>query len=410
MNESERLNLARQLYAEGDYYQAADLYEQAIKENPILLKSAYGVSLAHALILSLDWHKIANYLPPEVNFLETSGWLKSLQLGKPVNSKLEAIPWYTYPAIEFIEDKIEENFVVFEYGSGQSTLWWSKKVHQLITIESNKQWFDYLQNNTLKDSKVSLKLIEEEEEYIKEISQFPEEYFDVIIIDGERRSDCAKESFCKLKEDGFIVFDDTDRESYDGALLFLESQGFYRLDFAGMTPSLTYKNCTSILFKNFNFLKRGSLPSQKQSCLGKSYSQKDQQKSDYFTNLESLSIFDELELSEYNSLIFPDWDIDREILTEELIKIIENLLGELPDKNYTFLVYIGAKNKEIIESFMEEMVMFLIMEKNINFPKNFKISLLPSLTEYQWNVLTSKINKKIKINYENNEAKNYKIE
>jgi hypothetical protein len=267
-----------------------------------------------------------------------------------------------------------------------------------------------VQNNTLKNVNVSLKLIEDTQEYIKEISQFPNNYFDVIIIDGDSRSECAKESFCKLKEDGFIIFDDTDRESYDRALLFLESQGFYRLDFVGMTPMITYKNCTSILFKNCNFLKRGFLPSQKQSSLGKSYFQRRQVNAHDFTNLEYLlSIVDELELSEYNYVIFPDWNIEQEILTKELAKIIENLVREFPDKNYTLLVYISSKNKELIKSFIEEIVRFLIMEKNVNFPENFNISLLPSLTEYQWNVLANKITKKIEINYENNEAKKYKI-
>ncbi|WP_017293780.1 class I SAM-dependent methyltransferase [Geminocystis herdmanii] len=294
MNQTDKLNLAYECYRLKKYSQAAQLFEEAIEEKPTLLQSGLGVTLAHSLILSLDWEKIASYLPPKTNILEASGWLKSLQLGKPVNNETESIPWYTYPAIEFIEDKIKSDFVVFEYGSGQSTLWWAKKINQLISIESNKDWFNYLRSTLIKDPKIILKLIEEPDVYIKTINEFPDKYFDVIIIDGDNREECAKEAYSHLKEDGFIIFDDTDRSSYSEILTYLDSEGFYRLDFFGMTPCLVYKNCTSVLFKDLNFLKNKSSPSQKKSCLGKSFSQPDKEKEMYFDDLDSLSIFEEL--------------------------------------------------------------------------------------------------------------------
>ncbi|MBC6472486.1 MAG: tetratricopeptide repeat protein [Hormoscilla sp. GM102CHS1] len=46
---------------------------------------------------------------------------------------------------------------------------------------------------------------------------------------------------------------------------YLEYSGW--LDFYGLIPSYTYKNCTSIFFGDEKFLKRGCLPSEKQSCL-----------------------------------------------------------------------------------------------------------------------------------------------
>ena len=398
MKEITEITLARESFNQGKYSQAVQLFEKAIINNPQLLHSGLGITLAHTLILSLNWEKVANHLPPESNILQTSGWLKSLQLGKPVNNELKPIPWYTYSAIEFIEDKIKEDFIVFEYGSGQSTLWWAEKVANLTAIESNKTWFNYLQNNLSQYSNISLNLVEDKEDYINAISSFPDQYFDVIIIDGDDRNHCVKKAHSKLKEGGFIIYDDTDREEYNEILLFLESQGFYRLDFPGMTPCLTYKNCTSVLFKDINLISNSILPSKKESCLGKSYFQKDKKKLDYFIKLDSLLIFDELKLSQYNYLISPEWNIDRQILAEKLIKAIQIQLDELEeDKTYTLFINTSNQSLESIQSFMEEIMMIVMLEYGIDIPNNFHVLIVPTLSEYQWNFLNRKISKTISI-------------
>lgn len=390
----EKLALAQKYLNEKKYSQAVELLEQAIEDNPLLLRSGFGVTLAHCLILALDWEKINNYLPPEINILQTSGWLKSLQLGKPVDNESKPIPWYTYPAIEFIEDKIKEDFIVFEYGSGQSTLWWSKQVESLTAIESNKQWFDYLQENIIIDPNISLTLIEEPDKYIKAISHFPDQSFDVIVVDGDDRSECAKEAFSKLKSTGFMILDDTDRESYNETLLFLADEGFYRLDFPGMTPCLTYKNCTSVLFKDLKYIQNPPLPSQKKSCLGKSYFQKNPKKSDYFVDIDSLSIFEQLQFGEYNYFISPEWEIDQEILGEQLAKVIHNLVNQLEkDINYTLFIDSANRSLESSELFLQEIVMSLMLEYDFDLPDNFNLSLVPTLTEYQSNLFNQKIDK-----------------
>lgn len=36
---------------------------------------------------------------------------------------------------------------IFEYGSGNSTLWWSEKVDSIISVEHDKQCFEKVSNN-----------------------------------------------------------------------------------------------------------------------------------------------------------------------------------------------------------------------------------------------------------------------
>lgn len=292
MNAQDKLRQAYEEFNQENYGVASDLFAEAIELQPSLLQSRIGVALAHSLILSFDWNRVANYLPPNSNTLEVSGWLKSLVLNKPVDNSSQPIPWYTYPAIEFIEDKIKSDFKVFEYGSGHSTLWWANKVQEIVSIESNKNWYNYLKSSLINRENISLCLCEEAQDYIQKINEFPPQYFDVIIVDGEHRPECAKEAYLRLKDNGFIILDDSDRTYYDEILHFLDQEGFFRIDFVGMTPSLVYKNSTSILFKDINFLKNNVTPSQKQSCLGKSFFQFDEEKDLYFDDLEHLYLFD----------------------------------------------------------------------------------------------------------------------
>lgn len=206
-----------------------------------------------------------------LNYLESSGWLNSLKVGKPVDGVFMPIPWYSYPAIEFIEDKLKSNFRIFEYGSGQSTFWYAARLEKVISVEHDRDFFNTLMENL--PPNVNLLLREDRGEYASEILPYDDGYFDVIVIDGVERVECAKKGDRKLKENGFIVFDNSDRVGNNEAIEYLHSQGFKRLDFYGLVAVEKYKTCTSIFFKNDELLNRGSLPSQKQSCLGISLGQ-----------------------------------------------------------------------------------------------------------------------------------------
>jgi hypothetical protein len=89
-------------------------------------------------------------------------------------------------------------------------------------------------------------------------------------VDGANRNECVKACISKIKSDGLIIFDNTDDAKHDEGVKVLINQNFKRIDFYGMIPSYTYKNCTSLFFKGDKILVSNTLPSQKQSCLGRS--------------------------------------------------------------------------------------------------------------------------------------------
>jgi glycosyltransferase involved in cell wall biosynthesis/SAM-dependent methyltransferase len=263
-----RLNQAENYFRNQKFVRAAQIYNELLQETPELAKQGLGIRLAHALILSLDWQQVSANIIKGTNYLDVSGWLNSLFQGKPINRENKPIPWYTYPAIEFIEDKIESNFKVFEFGSGNSTLWWAEKVNEVISIESDGSWFNLI--NQQMPSNVQLHLESDEQKYADFISQYPDRYFDLIVIDGANRNSCLNNSLNKLKDDGWLIFDNTDDHRYDRSLKILASNGYKRIDFWGLIPTYTYKNCTSIFFRSTQILETSSLPSEKKSSLGES--------------------------------------------------------------------------------------------------------------------------------------------
>jgi hypothetical protein len=229
------------------------------------------VSCANMLVASMPWAEVSALLPAGINSLFTSGWVNSVLVGRPVDSSGNAIPWFTYPAIEFLESVVKKDWKVFEWGSGNSTIWWSKNCSMVRSAENNPSWCAEVRSKLSKNAEVML--CEEKEAYVNAINNFPGLFFDVVVIDGEHRNDCAYACIESLSGDGIIVFDNSDRSEYDESINFLQSNGFKRIDFWGLIPSYVYRNCTSIFFRNIENIFPSTLPSKHLSSLGLSCEQ-----------------------------------------------------------------------------------------------------------------------------------------
>ncbi len=229
------------------------------------------IDYAHVLLLQADWLGITQLMPGGTNILEASGWLTSLASGRPVNARREPIPWLTYPAIDFLDSVVKSDWLVFEWGAGNSTRWWSKRVHHVYSMESNAEWCDEVKSGLA--GNVTLSHRDRGDEYVDFIGSFEDNSFDVIVIDADHRNNCAKAAVPKLKDNGFIVFDNSDSADFDEGVSFLCKSGLYRLDFWGLIPSYLYKNCTSVFFRDPEVLRTNQLPSRHESSVGMSCAQ-----------------------------------------------------------------------------------------------------------------------------------------
>lgn len=192
--------------------------------------------------------KIRIFFQLQRSILIKYGWLKSWWHNKPIDRDMNPLPWITYPAIDFLKQFDFSNVRVFEWGSGYSTLWWSKRCKQITSVESNKRWYDLIK----KDLPDNVRYISCQFNLAEEINAFLQtpETFDVIIVDhnGPFRKDCCKVAVTKLNIGGIIVLDNSDQCLL--ACEELRKMDFQQIDFTGIAPSCSYAQTTSIFFKN----------------------------------------------------------------------------------------------------------------------------------------------------------------
>jgi hypothetical protein len=173
-------------------------------------------------------------------------WDRSNKIGQTAIKDRK--PWITFEAREYLKKIIHKDMRVFEYGSGGSTLYFLDNVAEVVTVEHDTSWFNLVKNSvkdnrkltyllitpTLLDIPISKPNYSNPEmylsaddnflnkysfiDYAKSISKYPDEYFDIISVDGRARPSCIKESLSKVKKNGYIMLDNSDRKYYTECL------------------------------------------------------------------------------------------------------------------------------------------------------------------------------------------------
>ena len=174
-------------------------------------------------------------------------WILSTEFGQfktmsrgCIDKDNEFIPWYTYPAIEYIKQLDFTEKSIFEFGSGNSTIFWAKRCKKAVSIEDNKEWYDKM---TLElPANVEYKLVPDKANYVDSIHQFFEN-FDIIIIDGNHRYECTVEALKKLNDGGIVILDNSDWHGKSAELL--RDADLIEVDMAGFGPINGYTWTTS---------------------------------------------------------------------------------------------------------------------------------------------------------------------
>jgi predicted O-methyltransferase YrrM len=131
-------------------------------------------------------------------------------------------PWFVASCVQELEDNLlKPHFTAFEWGSGKSTIWLLRRVNEVVSIEHDKDWFRKVSQWLHLEEKGYFTLLHLDLDlyggYVDEILKYPDEHFNVILIDGRKRSECIKASVNKVKPGGFVVVDDSEREQYQEA-------------------------------------------------------------------------------------------------------------------------------------------------------------------------------------------------
>lgn len=180
-------------------------------------------------------------------YLVETGWLQNLNHKEPIDISGKPIPWTTYSFIHFINDYLKNDMIIFEYGTGNSTRYYSARAQEVYAAEHDKVWFNKVRERL--DENCTIYFSELNEKY-EQCIHLPQKKFDLISIDGRRRVRCICEAIKYLKDDGIIVLDDSERVDYKEGVEFLLNKGFKKIDFWGISHRYFHNKATTIFFKH----------------------------------------------------------------------------------------------------------------------------------------------------------------
>lgn len=198
-------------------------------------------------------------------------WLESMAFSRgPLE---DGRPWMTFPAIRFLDTLLFKTTKVFEYGAGGSSVYFSSRVGELVSVEHDAEWFNQTtaamqtrQNQlelrwrgvlampkqpqepiTLPPSDPLSYTSSDEtlaglsfREYASLIDEYPDRYFDVILIDGRARPSCFMHAMSKVRFGGYIILDNAERELYAYIEDTAARLGFEITEFWGPGPYNDY--------------------------------------------------------------------------------------------------------------------------------------------------------------------------
>lgn len=168
----------------------------------------------------------------------------------------EKYPWLTINAIKWLNQNLRKDMIVFEYGSGNSTFYYSRKVKNVYSVEHDISWYKHISN--MPPPNVNILLVEPRNiastesltgivrskssgyekydfvDYVNAINNYSTLQFDLVIVDGRARVACIKNALSRIKNNGYLILDNSEREEYKEAHLFLAE--YKKFSFNGMVP------------------------------------------------------------------------------------------------------------------------------------------------------------------------------
>ena len=193
------------------------------------------------------------------------GWFESVARSAPVDRRGAALPWLTYPAIDWLESVLRPEDRIFEYGMGGSTLWFSERVAQVTSVDQNAAWvkrFSLPANVTVKVATCQGDMVDapEGDAYVEAICESGRP-FDIVLVDGMARLSCVQAAHKAVTSSGLIILDNSDVPPNRPAFLQLADWGYSQIDFCGTRPFAHLFACTSVFSRTIDqWLRRARTP------------------------------------------------------------------------------------------------------------------------------------------------------
>lgn len=187
--------------------------------------------------------------------LREEGWLRSYREGRPVTRSGEPLPWYTYSAIEFLEERLPRDATVFESGAGNSTLWYAQRCARVVSVDPNREWAERIAAVAPANVEVVFRGHPSDKDgYLSEIASRSLRW-DVVAIDSAWRDESGKVAVENLSDRGVIVWGNSRLPAFSGYMRDMFGQaGFKEVPSGGLVPIVPSFDRTSILYRPGNCL------------------------------------------------------------------------------------------------------------------------------------------------------------
>ncbi len=129
-------------------------------------------------------------------------------------------PWISYDTIKFLKQYLRPEDIILETGSGRSTIWFSRLVKKVVSIENHDGWYQQIKGQMAEEEITNVEYYLESKDfstirtdapYVKRVASFPDQSFDMVLIDGRHRDEIAHLSLNLIKKNGIIVIDNIER-------------------------------------------------------------------------------------------------------------------------------------------------------------------------------------------------------
>jgi len=127
-------------------------------------------------------------------------------------------PWLTPQSIWILDSWLTAEDKGIEWGSGKSTLWFARRVKQIVSIEHDPVWYDkvsvWLKRGGAGNVNYRLSPLKSADglyPYADVANDYPDQFFDFALVDGTIRHICVRKVLPKLRVGGILILDNSER-------------------------------------------------------------------------------------------------------------------------------------------------------------------------------------------------------
>jgi SAM-dependent methyltransferase len=150
-----------------------------------------------------------------------SGWLRyPAAWWRARTGRVPERPWIVPAAVGWLGRRLRSDWTVLELGSGRSTVWLARRAGRVISLEDNEYWYPRTRERLgaagLENVDLRLRPVED---FPGEVEGLAGASFDLVVVDFLEspmvsRVDVLNPAMKRVRPDGLLLLDDSDRPGY----------------------------------------------------------------------------------------------------------------------------------------------------------------------------------------------------